>query len=280
MIYKVIKKEDGKIMESTITKEISNSPYLDKNERCFSDILYSDFSFYKKDYIDDVDLAVSTMINQISKTPNGNNIIENLYNLLKIAENLNDLINIVNNLSREYGYVLMSRRVNNHDIRIRTDFNKYLKYEPELVISIAIKSIISTYFKNLLASMNKQDINDLYNLKITNCGVEDILHELNISSHFSCENGIEEIAKKVLLDEIDSVFFSLQKHLCREDCINASAVKCSKFFCNIDLAKITDFIYITRGSQIVDENGTTQRFIVEECDNYVQSNEKVLVRKK
>ena len=57
MKYKVIKKENGKIMESVVNKEISNSPYLEKNERCFPDYLYSDYSYSKKEYVDDINVS-------------------------------------------------------------------------------------------------------------------------------------------------------------------------------------------------------------------------------
>lgn len=57
------------------------------------------------------------------------------------------------------------------------------------------------------------------------------------------------------------------QHLCSKDCACAYASKCQKF-ADIANKDINKYDFITDGYQVIDENGETEQFVVEKCDNY------------
>jgi len=226
------------------------------------------------------------MVQTISKAEGGSEVIAEFYNRLKLAQTREELLAIVNLLCKGYDQVLKgmkpvkSREKNKEeiidDIKINTKFNEQLKTNPDLVISIATKKIISNYYLNKILSSGKERVNELENLKMSGVSIDEILEFFGESfNETSISNGIEKLSKKIFSDTIDVVSDQLQTHLCWEHCVNASVLQCPKIADQVK-QKIGEYDFITDGYQIFDANGKVDQFIVTGCDNYVKAEPKVL----
>ena len=87
--------------------------------------------------------------------------------------------------------------------------------------------------------------------------------ELNINN---IENGIYDLSKKILADVIEKQYFKSQKHLCWNNCLNATPNNCPKIK-NERKRTINNYEFITDGYQIINDDKLI-KFVVSKCKKY------------
>lgn len=263
----VLRKENGKTYKLTREVLCSNKPYISE-EDCFPKILNnSKIEETKKSEIVKVKKAIYTMFRELVKV-NDINIIDSSMEILKTASKRKELNGIVNDIIDEFILLTKKRNSNkSYDSSIIT-VKSSLKTNPDLVISITIKKIVSTYFRDILENLSDSKIENLEKLKRNNVTMDEILKDLNqVFTLKSKRNGIYNLSKKVLSDEIDMTYDRIQNHLCWQNCRKASIASCPKV---ADRRKkpINKYEFIKDGYQVIDENMHLNKFIVTNCVYY------------
>ena len=262
-------KENGVTEEASREKLVSNAPYLSKKENCFGKYINLDnIKSLNKNYIIEIKNIINTMVQEISKNQEVNKIDELMCRLMNV-EKKEDLENIVNYIIENYYIDSISN--NNSTIvttKLISKIKADLKNNPDVVISIVVKKIISTYFYKCVSSLNREQIGELEFIKLSGVSMDYIIECFGITyNETSKENGVYKLSKNILNDIIDIVFEAKQKHLCWENCVNASPDLCPKVT-DIVKKRIDEYDFITHGFQIFDEKGRMDKFIVTECENY------------
>lgn len=273
----ILKKENGVVVESTRNVQVSSKPYMTNEESCF-DVKIDKNNFNQE--IRSTKKAVYSVINELSK--NNDNIVS-LYSELKKVKKYDELINYGNLILEKYQNFINSKNKKRSELglqlSIADDFKTAMSKNPELLISIAVKRIISVYYLNKLMLLTMEDVNKLQNLKISGASVETMLDFIDEKFPKSAmSNGIKNLSEKIFVDTIDIVFDKVQTHLCWENCKNATASQCPKIADSVK-QKIEDYQFITDGYQIFDENGAMDSFIVTGCKNYRKEVRKELTPK-
>lgn len=274
----ILKKVNGVVSKSAYKSLVSKQAYLEKNENGFSNIIGQNTGdFHKKD-VESISGTIHAIIEEILTVEAGTSIMDRLYNYLKLAQTKDELLNTVDLLLKSYKQVLelqyVDKRRNNtngyskENVKIIKNFDKQLKTNPELLISIAIKKIIYTYYCNSILQLGEDKINELESLKINGVSIDIMLGYLDETfDKTSIDNGTAELSRKIFYDAISIVSQKVEKHLCWENCENASVLKCQKIYDKVK-KEIGEYNFITDGYQTFDTTGKMDRFIITRCKNY------------
>lgn len=263
----MVMKEFGEITESVREKLTSSAPYLSEKETCFNGAIDKNkIKKLKIDHIIQIKSVINTMIQEVIK--NEEDVIKKLMEILKDIQSRSGLIELVNTLIYEYSNYTLNNNFNSTTKNIIDRIKLELQDNPDVVISIVVKKIIFTYFYNIVFALDKKQINELENAKLSGVEMDYILNIFGVTfNETSKNNGVYRLSKKVLNDIIDIVFDEKQKHLCWENCANAHPFECDKVT-NIIKKRIDKYDFITDGYQIYDEKGKLDKFIVTKCTNY------------
>lgn len=276
----VLKKINGEVMEINLNKQVSSKPYLVNGERCFEQLIdYSKTSKIDKTVLKTLKKSLYTVIEDLSKSPQGKYLINHYMNQLKTVQTRIDLKNILLKLIEDYKKIILMGE------------NKYIKcpYSPEisciettmdtnfdLAISTFIKKLVSIYFENIILNLDNDTLNKLEYLKLKGYSFEQVI--FNICEQFNqtfYDNGVYELSKRIFYDVLDNIYERKQTHLCWEGCKNAHPLQCKKITDRIK-SRISEYEFITDGYQEIDKAGNIDKFIVSGCKNYEKESEKIL----
>ena len=277
MENKIIKKENGKITEG-VRETISDMPYMTDEENCFKKEIGQDtFKNYDLEKVQLLDKQMNKILNDII-TLNDENIIK-LYNMIKSVNNNKDLERVYKTFLVKYAEVLeekynLSIRKSEKIKNIIALAREEIESNFDIVISTIIKKIIEKYYILKLQNYKRDEINKLEDSKMKGVSIDYFFQELGESfDEQSINNGVKSLSAKILLSTIDKIYDRRQKHLCWENCKNASPSHCEKVR---DYVKrnINDYDFIIDGYQILDNNGDVDTFVVSECSNYEEQKPK------
>ena len=279
MENKIIKKENGKITEG-VRETISDMPYMTDEENCFKkEINQDNFGNYNLEKVQLLDKQMDKILNDII-TLNDENIIK-LYNMIKSVNNNKDLERVYKTFLVKYAEVLeekynLSIRKSEKIKNIIALAREEIESNFDIVISTIIKKIIEKYYILKLQNYKRDEINKLEDSKMKGFSIDYFFQELGESfDEQSINNGVKNLSAKILLSTIDKIYDRRQKHLCWENCKNASPDRCEKVS---DYVKrnINDYDFIIDGYQILDNNGDVDTFVVSACSNYEEQKPKKL----
>ena len=277
MENKIIKKENGKITEG-VRETISDMPYMTDEENCFKKEIGQDtFKNYDLEKVQLLDKQMNKILNDII-TLNDENIIK-LYNMIKSVNNNKDLERVYKTFLVKYAEVLeekynLSIRKSEKIKNIIALARKEIESNFDIVISTIIKKIIEKYYILKLQNYKRDEINKLEDSKMKGVSINYFFQELGESfDEQSINNGVKSLSAKILLSTIDKIYDRRQKHLCWENCKNASPDRCEKVRDYVKRS-INDYDFIIDGYQILDNNGDVDTFVVSECSNYEEQKPK------
>ena len=246
----------------------------------FSKVFNIEKKNYTKEQIEEIKYAIYKMLQSVSNRTIENQILSNLNKLIMHAKSDEDYLEVISLLSEGYDAIIDDRMLLKskfgksnsskiENIRKVTNFSSHLRNEPELVLSIAIKKIVSSYYYNILTSIDKKTLIKLMSMKKNNEDINNLLSILNLNIPEDCNDEIAQFYKGVFIDTLDDAYDMIQVHLCWENCKNARADSCPKIE-NIVKKNIEEYGFITDGYQIYDENGNVDQFIVTGCEKYTK----------
>ena len=275
----ILKKENGIVTEVTISNQLDESPYLANREECFG-ISASSVKDSKKEDIGKVYEIIEDMLNTVDKKT-----VSDLMEMIKSSKSISDLGKGVKYLINNYTETINSKfdGTKKSDENKKNMFNNlikklklYLNNNEQLVISIFIKKTISSYYYNLLTSLDKETINRYHNYRLENDSMSNLFRKIGEKFDDNArENGVYSLAKRTFSDQIDIVFENMQKHLCWQSCKNAYALKCPKIGDYIK-EEIRKYDFITDGYQIFTKSGNVDTFVVSGCLNYEKEEKREL----
>lgn len=279
MENKIIKKENGKITEG-VREIISDMPYMTDEENCFKkEINQDNFENYNLEKVQLLDKQMDKILNDIIAL-NDENIIK-LYNMIKSVNNNKDLEKVYKTFLVKYAEVLEEK----YDVSIRKSekikniialAREEIESNFDIVISTIIKKIIEKYYILKLQNYKRDEINKLEDSKMKGFSIDYFFQKLGESfDEQSINNGVKNLSAKILLSTIDKIYDIRQKHLCWENCKNASPDRCEKVRDYVKRS-INDYDFIIDGYQILDNNDKVDTFIVSECSNYEEQKPKKL----
>ena len=279
MENKIIKKENGKITEG-VRETISDMPYMTDEENCFKKEIGQDtFKNYDLEKVQLLDKQMDKILNDII-TLNDENIIK-LYNMIKSVNNNKDLERVYKTFLVKYAEVLeekynLSIRKSEKIKNIIALAREEIESNFDIVISTIIKKIIEKYYILKLQNYKRDEINKLEDSKMKGVSIDYFFQELGESfDEQSINNGVKSLSAKILLSTIDKIYDRRQKHLCWENCKNASPNRCEKVRDYVKRS-INDYDFIIDGYQILDNNGDVDTFVVSGCSNYEEQKPKKL----
>lgn len=272
MSKKVIKKVNSEIFEAERPQLSSTKSYLVENELCLG---IENVEIPKRNNQDiklvviETKRAIQNIMAEICSNQNGREGINEIMFMLKEAKCYDDLMNVITAIMRSYELYNKKR-----DYRIvaelKSNLNNGFKNNPNLITSIIIKKLVKTYYYNLIRSLPTERIIELENVRFY-MGVESVI--VMLEEQFSAEskaNGLYEFAKKVINDTLFSTCDTIQKHLCWENCVNASVKKCERMRDGM-LGNLCNYEFITDGYQVINDSGLCEKMIVTGCQRYEQS---------
>jgi len=268
----ILKKENGEIIEIIRTKQVSDTPYLSEEEKCFIDILKEEKPNIKKEKLKEIINTAHYIVRRISYADKFNKNIKTLFYTLSMIQTEKDLDNFINYIIKVYKdtikepyqkYFKISKDKSNI-----SNIKALLMEHKQLITSVVIKKLIKTYITSILLSLEIDQISTLQNFKNESAYIDEILNFLNIDlDEASIYNGIKNMTEKILHDTIDEIYDRKQIHLCWALCENATPSHCEKIF---DKTKknISQYDFIIEGYQTFKESGQINKFVVTKCSNY------------
>lgn len=262
MEREMLLKENGVVTKLVRNQYISSTSYMEKDENIFKTIInQKNLEDTPINIIEKIRKDVSRSITQI-KNDNPSSISD-IYMMIKNVKNKESLIKVLDLLITRY------RVVNSKDIK------NYISDYFDIFASIFIKKLMIAYYTNLIASLSKDKIEELYTLKIKNVSSKELLRIIDEPLSVSKNKSLNKMAEKVLLYSIDTVYDSTRKHLCWENCKNCSPIECQKIADQFK-QRIDNYDFITDGYQILDSTGNVDTFVVTDCKNYKYQKNRVL----
>lgn len=275
----IIKKENGVVTKSIRTSQLSNKANLINNEKCFKNIINYDNNYTKEDFAKAKKL-IYTMMKEINQSGYGQTIINKLFEILKVASSKEDLMDILKYINEAYTQIIITKKTPKNgpyiDIRDRINFDNMLENHFDIIISIAIKKIVLSYYLKTILNLGKDKINKLEREKVNGKDISEMLLEIGETFSNEDKNGIKNLSLMVFSDLIDITFDQMQVHLCWENCKNATVGNCRKILEGIE-HNIEEYDFITDGYQLC-KPGTEKinKFIVSNCLNYEEEKRKPL----
>ena len=212
---------------------------------------------------------INAMTNNLSR-----HLIEESFEKLKQAKTKKDILAVISDVVVEYmKYNQDSKKKDESDITpdiIKNHLKPLLESNPSLIISLFIKRIVHAHYVGIFARINDAKAREI--MKVARKDIKNGMKLVGDSFPKNAHNtGFYEVAEQMFIYNLELALSRNLKHLCWENCKNASPNQCPKIKDELK-KRIDEYPFITDGYQKYNEHGELTDFCVLNCENYIHNN--------
>lgn len=275
----ILKKINGELVIKRLEDLRKVKSSLIEIDECFDKIIDKEsIKEVSKAEFDDAKKTINYIINSIT-TVASRHMIDESFEKLKTAKTKKDILNIISDVVVEFvkNHQETHVMINGEKSKITPDVIKnhlepLLKSNPSLMISLFIKKITYAHYVGIFARISAPRAREI--LKVSRKDAKNGMKVVGDTfTKTAYHTGFYKLAEQMFLYNLELAISRNSKHLCWENCKNASPKLCPKIK-DVNKKTIDAYPFIQDGYQKYNYRGELIDFCVSNCENYEVNNRK------